>query len=162
MGQLTIERILDCIRRELHLSKEQETELLAEMRSHLEEAVADARERGESEATALERAAKDLGVEMIGAQLQQVHSGWESSSAIAATALPVLFALVLRWLAFAPDGSALGWPQLLNQPGFWFMAATSLVVPALLFRRWRLTLAGWGVFWLLTVIFTIFPSIHQW
>jgi hypothetical protein len=162
MDQLTIDRVLDCIKQQLTLSKEQETELLEEIRSHLEDAMADARARGESENAALEQAAKDLGIDIVGIQLQQVHAGWESSRAITATALPVLFALVLRWLAFAPDGSALGWPQLLNQPGFWFVAVTSLIIPAFLFRRWRLTLAGWGIFWLLTIIFTIFPSNDHW
>jgi len=42
------------------------------------------------------------------------------------------------------------------------VAAAALVVPVLLFRRWRFALVGWGFFWLLTVIFVVFPSINQW
>jgi hypothetical protein len=91
-----------------------------------------------------------------------VHAGWESIEAIVATALPVLFAIILRWLAFAPDGSALAWPRMLVQPGFYIVAAAALIIPFLLFRRWRFALVGWGFFWLLTVIFVVFPSLTHW
>lgn len=162
MDELTIEQVLENIRRQLRLSKEQETELLAEMRSHLEEAVAQAGANGLSTQEALQRAAEELGSELVGTELQQVYAGRELGSAVTATAMPVLFALVLRWLVFAPAGSELDWPQLLAQPGFWIIAAAALLLPALAFRRWRLALAGWVFFWLLTVIFFIFPSTNQW
>ncbi|HEX6387364.1 MAG TPA: hypothetical protein VF177_22070, partial [Anaerolineae bacterium] len=78
------------------------------------------------------------------------------------SAVPVLFAIILRWLAFAPDGSALGWQVLLLRPGFWIVALVALVVPFLQFRQWRFALLGWGFFWLLTIIFIVFPSINRW
>ena len=162
MDEVTIDHVLAQIGRHLNLSKETEQELLAEIRTHLEDAVAVARSEGGDEQAALLRAAEKFGIDEAGPELQQVHANWESIEAILASALPVLFAVILRWLAFAPDGSALDWPQLLAQPGFWIVAVAALVVPVLLFRRWRFALVGWGFFWLLTVIFVVFPSINQW
>jgi hypothetical protein len=162
MDRVTIDQILAKIRKHLYLSKETEYELMAEIRTHLEDAIADARTKGGDEQTALLNAAEEFGVDELGAELQEVHANWESIDAILATALPVLFALILRWLAFAPDGSALAWPQLLVRPGFWIVAAAALILPFLRFRRWRYALVGWGIFWLLTVIFVVFPTINHW
>jgi hypothetical protein len=162
MDEISIDQVLDKIRSQLCLSNEMENELLAEIRTHLEEALARSRSRGGDEGAALREVLQQFGVEEVGSQLQQVHSGWESIEAIAATALPVLFALILRWLVFVPEGSSKAWEQLLVQPALWIVAATALVLPALLFRRWRLVLVGWGVFWLITVILAAFPNNHNW
>ncbi|HEX6383834.1 MAG TPA: permease prefix domain 1-containing protein, partial [Anaerolineae bacterium] len=109
MDKVTIEQVLENISKHLHLSKEAEYEVLAEIRTHLEDAVADAVKKGEDEQVALLKAAQKFGADEVGAELQEVHVGWESIDAIMLSALPVLFAIILRWLAFAPDGSALGW-----------------------------------------------------
>ena len=162
MDQVTIDQVLVKIRKHLHLSKETEYELLAEIRTHLEDAVTDAVRKGEDEQIALLKAAQKFGVDEVGAELQEVHIGWESVDAIMISALPVLFALILRWLAYAPDGTALGWQALLVRPGFWIVAVVALLVPFLQFRRWRFALLGWGFFWLLTIIFVVFPTINHW
>lgn len=162
MGQVTIEQVLIQISAHLHLSKETEYELLAEIRTHLEEAVERAMIQGEDGEKALLKAAERFGVEEVGMELQDVHANRESLEAILATAIPVLFALILRWLAYAPDGSALAWQEFLMRPAFWIVAVGILVIPLLLFRRIRFALAGWGIFWLLTVIFLAFPSIKHW
>jgi hypothetical protein len=159
---LTIDRVLADISIHLQLSKECENEVLTEIRTHLEDAVADAAVRGGDEQTALMKTAEQFGVDETGAALQEVHANWGTIDAIIGTALPVLFALLLRWLVFAPDGSAVHWPQLLTQPGFYLAAVTALVIPLLAFRRWRFALVGWGLFWLLSVIFIIFPNISRW
>lgn len=162
MDRLTIDQVLANISAQLHLSKETEYEVLAEIRTHLEDAIAAASAEGKDEETALVEAAKQFEIDEVGAQLQEIHVNWESTEAIIATALPVLFAVIMRWLAFAPDGSTLDWPQLLIRPGFWLVAIVALLGPLLFFRRRRLALIGWGFFWLLTVIFVVFPSIHHW
>jgi hypothetical protein len=72
----------------------------------------------------------------------------------------VVCALVLRWLAFAPDGTALGWPQLLSRPAFWIVALAALFVPLLKFERWRYALATWVLFWGLTVLFVMLPALR--
>lgn len=162
MDKVTIDKVLEEIGKHLRLSKESEHEVLVEIRTHLEDAMGEARAKGGDEQLALLKAAEKFGVDEVGNELQEVHANWESVEVILATALPLMFALILRWLAFAPGGSAIDWAQVSTESGFWILAVAALIVPALLFRRWRLALVGWGVFWFLTVIFVIFPSINHW
>lgn len=162
MDEVTIDQVLAQLRKELKLSKETEYEVLAEIRTHLEDAVADAVAKGEDEQVALWKAAEKFGVEEVVVELQQVHEGREVVDAVAITGLPIVFALILRWLAFAPDGSFVEWSVLLARPGFWVVALIALVAPFLYFNRWRFALVGWLFFWLLTVIFVVYPSITHW
>jgi hypothetical protein len=156
-----IEGLLDRIRAQMDLDGETEQEVLAEIRAHLEEAMADARAGGLDEGEALARVAARFGVEEeIGQALQVAHAGWGTADAVIATALPVICALVLRWLAFAPDGTALGWPQLLSRPAFWIVSLAALAVPLLKFERWRYALVTWVIFWGLTVIFVAWPALR--
>jgi hypothetical protein len=160
MGGVNIDQILERVSQKLHVSKESEHEVLEEIRTHLEEAMADAREKGEDEVSALLRAAENFGIDEASVELQQVHADWESVEAVLACMLPVLFALMLRWLVFAPGGSAVDWTQLSVWSGS--LAVAALVVPFALFHRWRIALIGWGFFWLLSILFVIFPSINRW
>ena len=154
-----IEELLDRISAQMDLDAETEHEILAEIRDHLEESVARARIEGLTEAEALARAAAHFGLdEEIGRELQAAHTGWGTTDAVVAAALPVVCALILRWLAFAPDGTALGWPQLLSRPAFWIVAVAALLVPLLKFERWRYALAMWGLFWGLTILFVALPA----
>jgi rod shape determining protein RodA len=162
MEQLAIDQVLEKIRQHLNLTKQTERDLLDEIRTHLEDVVDEAVSQGRDPNQALIQAAEEFGVDEVGLELQQVHRDWESTDALVLIILPVLCALVLRWLAFAPDGSALGWPQLLVRPGFWIASAAALLIPFLYFTRWRLALVGWAIFWLLSVIFIIFPHANQW
>ena len=156
-----IDDLLRRIAAQMDLDGETEQEVLAEIRDHLEEAVAEARAEGLDEAGALARAATRFGLEEeVGRELQATHAGWGTADAVVAAALPVLCALVLRWLAFAPDGTALGWPQLLSRPAFWIVALAALLVPLLKFERWRYALATWVLFWMLTVIFVALPALR--
>lgn len=155
-----IDDLLAHMRAQMDLDSETEQDVLEEVRSHLEEAVAAAREQGLDEAEALAEAAARFGVEEAGAELQQVHAGWGTADAVIAAGLPVLCALVLRWLVFAPDGTALGWPQMLTSPTFWVIAAAALLVPLLKFGRWRYGLASWAFFWVISVIFAVLPALR--
>ncbi|MGC9333148.1 MAG: hypothetical protein ACP5JJ_03305 [Anaerolineae bacterium] len=96
----------------------------------------------------------------VGRALQATHAGWGTADAVIAAALPVVCALILRWLAFAPDGTALGWPQLLSRPAFWAVALVALLLPVLKFERWRYALATWAFFWMLTVLFVALPALR--
>jgi hypothetical protein len=156
-----IDDLLRRISAQMDLDGETEQEVLAEIRDHLEESVAEARAEGLDEAGALAQAATRFGLEEeVGRELQATHAGWGTADAVVAAALPVLCALVLRWLAFAPDGTALGWPQLLSRPAFWIVALAALLVPLLKFERWRYALATWVLFWMLTVIFVALPALR--
>lgn len=156
-----IDPLLARIRAQMDLDSETEQEVLAEIRDHLEEAVARGRAEGLEEAEALARAAARFGLEEeIGQELQATHAGWGTADAVIAAGLPVLCALILRWLAFAPDGTALGWPQLLSRPAFWIVALAALLIPLLRFERWRYALVAWVIFWGLTVIFVTLPALR--
>ena len=156
-----LDRLLARVQSQLDLDVETERDVLAEIRSHLEEAVAAAQADGLGEDEALARAAVRFGVEEeIGQELQDTHAGWGTADAVIAAGLPVLCALILRWLAFAPDGSSLGWPQLLSRPAFWIVALVALFIPLLKFDRWRYALVAWVIFWGLTVIFVTFPAMR--
>jgi len=144
----------------MHLDREIEHELLEEIRSHLEEAVAEAQAQGVDESTALSEAAARLGVEEVGTTLQAVHAGWGTADAVIAAGLPVVCALVLRWLVFAPDGTALGWSQVLARPAFLIVALSALLVPVLKLERWSYALVSWGFFWLMTVIFVLGSTVR--
>jgi hypothetical protein len=146
---------------QMDLDSEIEREVLAEIRDHLEEALAEARVCGLDETGALAQVAARFGMEEeIGQDLQEAHAGWGTADAVAAAALPVICALILRWLAFAPDGTALGWPQLLSRPAFWIVALIALIIPMLRFERWRYALVAWVVFWGLTVLFVAWPAMR--
>lgn len=156
-----IEDLLDRIRAQMELDGETELEILDELRDHLEEAVTEAQAEGMDEAEALARTAARFGLEEeVGRELQAAHAGWGTADAVLAAALPVLCALILRWLAFAPDGTALGWPQLLSRPAFWIVALAALFIPLLRFERWRYALATWILFWGLTVVFVALPALR--
>jgi hypothetical protein len=144
----------------MNLEAQTEHELLEEMRGHLEEAVADGRARGLSEAEALAQAAARFGVEDVGQELQVTHEGWGALEGIAAAALPVLFALLLRWLVFAPDGTFVGWQEVLSRPAFWAVAVMALLIPLWRFPRRRYALISWTIFWGLSVMFIVAGEVR--
>ena len=156
---MAIDDVLARIRASLDLEAEAEHEVLEEIRGHLEEAVEVARTRGLDEKAALAEAAARFGVEDVGRELQAAHAGWGTADGIIAAALPVVCALVLRWLVFAPGGTAAGWREVLARPAFWAVALAALLIPLLKFPRWRYALVSWAIFWGLSVIFCIVPAL---
>ena len=162
MSSSTIDGLLDQLQSQLALDTEMERDLLDELRSHLEDALEQA-SNAEAEPDAdvdkiVQEVAARFGLEATGAQLQQVHAGWGTADAVFAAALPVLCALVLRWLVFAPDGTSIGWNEVLVRPAFWIVAVAALLIPLIKMGRWRYGLVSWSFFWLITVLFTVLPS----
>ncbi|MFW6135381.1 MAG: permease prefix domain 1-containing protein [Chloroflexota bacterium] len=158
---MPVDEALERVRAQLNLDAETEYELLEEIRSHLEEAMADARTRGLDEEEALAEAAARFGVEEVGQELQATHEGWGALEGIAAAALPVLFALLLRWLVFDPAGTFVGWEQMVSRPVFWVIAAAALLVPLLRFPRRRYALISWAVFWGLSVATIVGGAVRR-
>jgi hypothetical protein len=151
----TLDTVLTAISAEMNLSKATEWELIEEIRGHLEDAVADARATGLDEDAALLKAAEKFGAAEVGQALQAVHMPWESADALLACFVPVLGGLVLRWLVFAPSGSAVGWPMALSAPAFVVLAVVLLLVPCLQFRRWPYTVTAWLFIWGVSVVFML-------
>ncbi|NUQ37882.1 MAG: hypothetical protein HUU23_08825 [Caldilineales bacterium] len=138
----------------LELDAQQRRELLDEMRGHLQDAVAAAQARGLDEQTSLQEALAAFGPEVrIAAEMNTVYAGWGMTDAIIFTALPVIMGLLLRWLVFAPAGSAAGWEKVLTSLPFWIVALAALLVPLLRFPRFRFALISWVLFWSMTVAF---------
>jgi hypothetical protein len=160
MTPADIDQVLARILAQMNLDSETEREVLDEIRSHLEEAVAAARARGLDPAAALTEAAARFGVDEIGLKLQEAHAGWVTADAILAAGLPVVCTLVLRWLIFAPDGTALNWPQIITRPIVWLVAGVALVVPMLIFEDRRYALATWVFFWAITITSLVLPSLR--
>ena len=152
--------VLEQIRAQLDLDAETERELLEELGGHLEDAVAAARAQGLDEEAALARVASRFGVEDVGQELQAAHLGRGTADGIVAAALPVICALTLRWLVFAPDGTAVGWRGVLVRPAFWVVSLVALLLPVLKFPRWRYALVSWAFFWVLSVIFFAMPALR--
>lgn len=159
-GQAKVDRVLELVRAQLDLDAEMEHELLEELRGHLEDAMAEARARGLDEEESLAEAAARFGVEEVGRELQATHVGWGTADGVVATALPVICALALRWLVFAPDGTAVGWQGVLVRPAFWVVSLAALLLPLLKFPRWRYALVSWAFFWVLTMVFFAWPALR--
>jgi hypothetical protein len=160
MAPTKIDEVLAHIATQMNLDRETEHEVLEEIRSHLEEAVSEAQAQGTEETEALAQAAARFGAEEVGLTLHEVHAGWGTADAVIAAGLPVVCALILRWLVFAPDGTALGWQQVLIRPAFLIIALVALLVPLLKFERWRYALICWGFFWTITVIFALSSAVR--
>jgi hypothetical protein len=157
---VTIDDVLNQIQANLSLEAEAEQEILEEIRGHLEEAVAAARQRGCDEEQALREAAAAFGVEQAAAALRATHAGWGALDGVAAAALPVLFALVLRWLIFVPAGTAVGWREALSRPALLVIAAAALLIPLLRFPQRRYAMALWLFFWGLSLATVIWPAVR--
>jgi hypothetical protein len=155
-----IEAILEQMRSHLNLEAEAELEILEEIRGHLEEAAAAARASGQNEADALDQVAAHFGIEDTGRALQATHAGQGTLNGIALAALPVLFALALRWMIFAPDGSAGGWRELPSGPALWVIVVAGLLVPLLRFPRRRYVLVLWAIFWGLSLVTALWPALR--
>lgn len=156
-----MEELLQQIRAEMDLDRETEQGVLTEIRAHLEETVAEAMAAGLSQDDACAQAAARFGSgQEIGQALQATHVGWGTAEAVVAAGLPVLLALGLRWLFFAPDGTAIGWEQVLVRPAFWVVSLSALLMPLLKFHRWRYAVASWGFFWLMTLLTARLPALR--
>lgn len=158
-GGRSVDRVLADIRAQLELDAETEHDLLEEVRGHLADAVAVARVQGMDEDQALDEAVARFGLDEVARGLQTTHAGWGTADGVVAAALPVVCALILRWLVFAPDGTAIGWREVLVRPTFWVVAVAALVLPLLRFPRWRYALVSWVFFWALSVVFFASPAV---
>ncbi len=160
--ETTINQILATIEAELTLSQETKQELLTELHDHLEDAWETAVANHQNPQIAMQEIARRFGGAEVGRALQQVHAQWESSEAILACLIPVLAALVLRWVLFTPDGTLSNWQGVLIAPAFWIVAFALLLIPVVQFQRWRYVLVNWGFFWLVTLIFILIPAATSW
>jgi hypothetical protein len=144
----------------LDLEADREHEVLEEIRGHLEDAVADARDQGIDEDVALAEAVRRFGIEPTAEALKRTHAGQGALDGVLAAGLPVVGVLVLRWLVYAPDGSFGGWQLALTRPAFWIIALICLLIPMLSFGRRRMALASWAIFWALSLVMILGAAVR--
>lgn len=152
---MTIDSVLEEVGSQLNLSKEEEWELLEEIRAHLEDAVAEAEARGKDRTTALLKAAEDFGVHESSQALQAVHKGSEMTQVLLMCIVPIFCTLVLRWLIFAADGTTASWPTIFSRPVRLTIAIAVFLLPFTQIRRWPYVTAAWTFFWTISVIFIV-------
>ena len=155
---MTIDDLIGQIRPGLGLEADMEHVVLEDIRGHLHDAVAAAKASGLDEQQALEAAASAFGLEQATAELRETHAGRGTLEGVAAAALPVSFALILRWTIFAPDGTAGAWREMLTGPTLVVIAAAALLVPLLRFPERRYANALWIFFWGLSLVTVVWPS----
>ena len=157
---MTIDDVLRQIQTQLNLEAETENQVLEEIRGHLEEAVTAAQARGLDEEHALLEAARAFGVEQATSELRATHAGWGVWEGIAAAALPVLLTLILRWIVFAPNGTADQWREMLSPLTFAVIAGVAVLIPLLRFPQRRYAIALWIFFWGLSIITVVLPTLR--
>ncbi len=153
-----VDGVLEQLRGQLRLDSETEHLVIEEIRTHFEDAVSSAMARGVRREEALAAAVARFDPKATGRQLDATHAGWGTAEGVMATGLPVVCALVLRWLVFAPGGATVGWQQVLLRPAFWMVSVAALVIPLLKFSRWRHALASWAFFWFLSLVSMLLPG----
>jgi hypothetical protein len=155
---VTIEEVVRDIQSRLGLEADIEHEVLEEIRGHLEEAVAAGTACGLDERHALNEAAAAFGVEQTTSELRQTHAGRGTMEGVAAAALPVILALILRWLIFAPDGTMDAWRELLTRPALVVIAVATIAAPLVRFPQRRPAIALWTFFWGLSFVTLVWPA----
>lgn len=140
---------LDAIDGALRLDRENRMLILAEVRDHLHERMANAAhdlrlsvDDAAAHAVAAMGAAAD-----VADGLNSVHAGHGTADAMMAVALPVIGSLALRGLILSGGAGAVVPPHLVG-----LAIAMMLVAPALRFARWRFAVASWTAFWAITLL----------
>jgi hypothetical protein len=148
------ERYLADLAARLPLDRDQQQAILAEVSDHLSIAAEWwQEEEGLSQADAWQRAVEEFGtVDEIAASFVQTRRGWGTNEALAAAALPVFLALVLKFVALPLLAVPRSW-SVLTHPALLSSAVLLLLLPlAWKAERWRFGLAIWMLFWFFTVI----------
>ena len=146
-----MEAYLKEVRRRLHVDPSVEEEILAELRSHLEEATIAYQAMGLSRERAEARAIRQFGEAWeVAEPLQGVH-GSSFHQALLAAFLPVALTLGLKWIAIPLLRLSDAW-QVVTSPAFLSVAALLLLLPILRGEKWRYGLPAWGFFWTITII----------
>ena len=100
-----LEAWLAALEGRLDLDRERRMTVIAEVRSHVLDAVDDYRARGLDRRASLRRAWRDLGPQdRLAAELAEAHAGGATVDALRMVVLPVLLALVLRFGVLTLDG----------------------------------------------------------
>lgn len=156
----SIDELVAQIQAHLGLEADTEYEVLEEIRGHLEESVQSALLQGRDPHEALRAAAEDFGIVQTAQALRETHQGWGMREALVLAAVPVLATIVMRWLIFAPGGTAVAWRVLLSWPNLIFVALLVLLVPLWQFAHRRYAMVLWLFFWSLSLSSVVWAKLR--
>jgi len=157
-GSADLDQALKLVAGRLLIESDREHEVLAELRSHLEEATDAGVRRGLSRPAALQQAVDALGVTETADELHQTHAGLGVREGVLAAAVLVVLALALRWVTFAPEGTATRWRVLVEPQALALACLTSVAVVAWWFRRSRYAVAVSAFFGAISLITAVWPA----
>jgi hypothetical protein len=146
-----LERYLSEIASQLNVDPGKGREILGEMRSHLEDAIAKTQAEGlgtdESVAVALQEFGE---AREIGRMLGRQHSE-SANQAVLAAFLPVALALTFKWVLLPLLRELAHWQASPTPVVFACLALLALLVPGLTLKRWRYGYSVWAFFCLVTI-----------
>jgi hypothetical protein len=146
-----LERYLGEVASQLNVDPTTEREILREIRSHLEEAVAELQEEGIGGEESLALAVDNFGdARDVGRMLGRRHSD-SANQAVLAAFLPVALALTFKWIMLPLLSGLAHWQGNPTPIIFACLTVLALLVPGLTFRQWRYGYAVWAFFSLVTI-----------
>jgi hypothetical protein len=146
-----LERYLSEIASQLNVDPGKGREILGEMRSHLEDAIAKTQAEGlgtdESVAVALQEFGE---AREVGRVLGRQHSE-SANQAVLAAFLPVALALTFKWVLLPLLRELAHWQASPTPVVFACLALLALLVPGLTLKSWRYGYSVWAFFCLVTI-----------
>ena len=146
-----LERYLCEIASQLNVDPGQEREILTEVRSHLEEAIAERQDGGLGREESISAALQEFGeAREIGRMLGRRYSD-SANQAVLAAFLPVALAITFKWLLLPLLRDLAHWQTGPTPVIFACLALLALLVPGLTFKSWRYGYGVWAFFSLVTI-----------
>ena len=146
-----LERYLAEVASQLSVDPTSERAILWEIRSHLEDAVAELREHGLGEEQSWALAVEHFGESReVGRMLGRLHSE-SANQAVLAAFLPVALALTFKWIMLPLLRSLAHWQGSPTPIIFACLGFLALLVPGLTFRKWSYGYGVWAFFSLVTI-----------
>jgi hypothetical protein len=146
-----LERYLSEIASQLNVDPVEEREILDEIRSHLEEAIAEMPDQGLGTQEMVTVVLQQFGeAREVGRMLGRQHSD-SANQAVLAAFLPVALALTFKWVLLPLLRGLAHWQASPTPVVFACLAILALLVPGLTLKRWRYGYGVWAFFCLVTI-----------
>jgi hypothetical protein len=146
-----LERYLSEIASQLNVDPVEEREILDELRSHLEEAIAEMPDEGLGTEERVGAVLQRFGdAREVGRMLGRQHSD-SANQAVLAAFLPVALALTFKWVILPLLRDLGTWQGSPTPLVFACLALLALLVPGLTFKNWRYGYSVWAFFSLVTI-----------
>jgi len=146
-----LDRYLSDVASQLNVDPAKEREILGEMRSHLEDAIAEMQAEGLGTDEGVVVALQEFGeAREVGRMLGRLHSE-SANQAVLAAFLPVALALTFKWVMLPLLRDLAHWQASPTPVVFACLALLALLVPGLTFKSWRYGYSVWAFFCLVTI-----------